>query len=452
MSKTYNVNREVQDAFYRYKMPAIVAKVEGKGNGIKTVIVNMVDIARALNREAIYPTKYFGIELGAQTHIDTVNDRYIVNGSHDEMKMQEILDGYIKKFVLCQSCCNPETKLTVRKAGIIQNCQACGYKGELRAISHGLSNFIIKQHKINKQGDKKKKKGEKEKKEETKDIYAKDRTEVKASKGTIKNDGWAGDDGWDSDSDDELAEQAKKIALCDMKPENMTPVQRGQAFEEYIQNLIDTDQLADMMKSKEKVMEVVMKADYYEIKNKANLVLFDKLFVEENFAPALKKYRVLFCLMNRDVLDAEQVDEKAMKNTMFALECFFDKFPNVIDKTAHFVKFMYDLDIVEDSQIIEWGESKPSKKYVSKELSATLKEKARRVVEWLKTAESESSEEESDEDGEIAFDERAQAGTVTAEEVNKPAQTNGTGDATVEEKIEAVNSDGEAEDIDIDDI
>ena len=32
-----------------------------------------------------------------------------------------------------------------------------------------------------------------------------------------------------------------------------------------------------------------------------------------------------------------------------------------------------DLDIVEDSQIIQWGESKPSKKYVSKELSPTLK-------------------------------------------------------------------------------
>ena len=34
-------------------MPAIIAKVEGQGNGIKTVIVNMCDIARALNREAI---------------------------------------------------------------------------------------------------------------------------------------------------------------------------------------------------------------------------------------------------------------------------------------------------------------------------------------------------------------------------------------------------------------
>jgi hypothetical protein len=34
-------------------MPGIVAKVEGQGNGIKTVIVNMVDIARALNREPV---------------------------------------------------------------------------------------------------------------------------------------------------------------------------------------------------------------------------------------------------------------------------------------------------------------------------------------------------------------------------------------------------------------
>jgi len=45
-----NVNRSLSDQFYRYKMPKILAKVEGKGNGIKTVIVNMVDIAKSLNR------------------------------------------------------------------------------------------------------------------------------------------------------------------------------------------------------------------------------------------------------------------------------------------------------------------------------------------------------------------------------------------------------------------
>ena len=49
------------------------------------------------DRRTSDPTKYFGIELGAQTHIDTVNERYIVNGSHDEMKMQEILGTWVVK-------------------------------------------------------------------------------------------------------------------------------------------------------------------------------------------------------------------------------------------------------------------------------------------------------------------------------------------------------------------
>lgn len=65
-----NVNRNVTDIFYRYKMPRIQAKVEGKGNGIKTVIVNMAEVARAIGRPATYPTKYFGCELGAQTQFD----------------------------------------------------------------------------------------------------------------------------------------------------------------------------------------------------------------------------------------------------------------------------------------------------------------------------------------------------------------------------------------------
>lgn len=115
--------------------------MEGKGNGIKTVIVNMVDVAKALNRpptckfaftisyiitiilSVVFhyedflfaissdPTKYFGCELGAQTQFDAKNDRYIVNGSHEANKLQDMLDGFIRKFVLCSECDNPETDL-----------------------------------------------------------------------------------------------------------------------------------------------------------------------------------------------------------------------------------------------------------------------------------------------------------------------------------------------------
>ena len=57
------------------------------------------------------PTKFFGCELGANTQFDKKNDRYIVNGSHDADKLQEILDNFIERFVLCPECENPETEL-----------------------------------------------------------------------------------------------------------------------------------------------------------------------------------------------------------------------------------------------------------------------------------------------------------------------------------------------------
>lgn len=57
------------------------------------------------------PCKYFGCELGAQTQMDHKIGRYIVNGAHESNKLQDMLDGFIKKFVLCAECDNPETDL-----------------------------------------------------------------------------------------------------------------------------------------------------------------------------------------------------------------------------------------------------------------------------------------------------------------------------------------------------
>lgn len=61
------------------------------------------------------------------------HERFIVNGSHDAEKLQDLLDGFIRKYVLCPECDNPETDLKVlaKKGTISQSCKACGFHGPL---------------------------------------------------------------------------------------------------------------------------------------------------------------------------------------------------------------------------------------------------------------------------------------------------------------------------------
>ena len=126
-------------------MPSLVVKVEGKGNGIKTVILNLDDVAKSLGRPSIYLMKYFSCELGTQTRFDSKNHRYIVNGLHDTEKLQDMLDIFIKKFVLCEMCLNPETSYKIlQKRGVIKSsCGACGHSFKID-MSHKLANYIVK--------------------------------------------------------------------------------------------------------------------------------------------------------------------------------------------------------------------------------------------------------------------------------------------------------------------
>jgi translation initiation factor 5 len=43
--------------------------------------------------------------------MDEKSERYIVNGCHDQAKLQDLLFTFIDKFVLCEACGNPETSL-----------------------------------------------------------------------------------------------------------------------------------------------------------------------------------------------------------------------------------------------------------------------------------------------------------------------------------------------------
>jgi translation initiation factor 5 len=143
-----NIGRDDTDSSYRYKMPALITKIEGRGNGIKTVILNIVEVSKALHIHPSYPTKYFGIELGAQSKFQT--DRAILNGAHEVKDLHKLLDKFIQSFVLCPKCSLPEIKMIVKKE-IKIDCASCGYhsvlKSQPKLISYILKNSDKKKNK-----------------------------------------------------------------------------------------------------------------------------------------------------------------------------------------------------------------------------------------------------------------------------------------------------------------
>lgn len=458
---TVNVNREVTDVFYRYKMPRISAKVEGKGNGIKTVIVNMVDVAKAIGRPATYPTKYFGCELGAQTQFDYKNERFIVNGSHDGEKLQTMLDGFIRKFVLCPACDNPETELLVstKKQTISQGCRACGFHGPLE-VNHKLNTFILKnppkmdpatQGSSLTEGkrSKRSKKGAEDEKtgnggasatsngnhntsNEGEDEESVSIITVEAPKQVADGDD---DDTWTADVSvdavrarmEDLTDGAKCMTISDDLEKSEK--ERLDMFFEFVKKKRDAGELDSVAVHKELYSE----ADRLDVLHKAPLILVELLF-STNIIQEARKHRNLLLRFT-----VEQ--DKAQRYLMGGLEQIIALHPDkLMDKVAGILKLFYDLDILDEKTILEWA-SKVSKKYVSKEVSAEIHEKATPFVKWLKEAEEEESSEEEDDDLEIEYDDRAQATIRKAPTAVKKSAA-----------AAADDDDGEGEEIDIDDI
>jgi translation initiation factor 2 beta subunit (eIF-2beta)/eIF-5 len=121
----------IGDKHYRYMMPSILTKVEGNGNGIKTVFPNLVDVANAIGRPAEVINKFFGSELGALSNYIKADEKFLVMGSFQRDIIQQRVYSFIRKYVLCTRCRNPETTLSIKKKAVISTCGSCGHKGEV---------------------------------------------------------------------------------------------------------------------------------------------------------------------------------------------------------------------------------------------------------------------------------------------------------------------------------
>ncbi|XP_062858262.1 eukaryotic translation initiation factor 5 [Trichomycterus rosablanca] len=399
-----NVNRSVTDQFYRYKMPRLIAKVEGKGNGIKTVLVNMVDVAKALNRPPTYPTKFFGCELGAQTQFDAKNDRYIVNGSHEANKLQDMLDGFIRKFILCPECDNPETDLHVnaKKQTIGNSCKACGYRGMLDT-RHKLCTFILKNPPgtENESGSVKKDKEKKNRK--------KDKENGSSSGDADKNNGIDAPDAVDGNDDDEdwaeeTTEEAQRRRMEEIS-EHAKGLTLSDDLEKTVEDRVNIFYSFVKQKKEQGVIDsadkdILAEAERLEVRAMGPLILSELLF-DENIREQIKKYK-------RHFLRFCHNDKKSQKYLLGGFECLVKlHHSQLLPRVAIILKDLYDADLLEEDVILAWAE-KVSKKYVSKELAKEIHAKAEPFVKWLKEAEEESEGSEEEEEEEEEEDENVE--------------------------------------------
>lgn len=359
------------------------------------MIPNMVEIAKALLRPPTYTTKFFGCELGSQVTIDLKNEKYIVNGAHEAEKLQNLLDGFISKFVLCPSCLNPETTLEITKDEVIfRNCKACGAVKPVD-MRHRLTAFILK----NPETAKKSKKDKKSKKSGSNDA-----SELPTPEATHQNS----QDEDDAD-DDELTRRINAEAANlpqtsqlddgwaeDTSPEAVARRMKELQVEGAVEMLMEDeeddnplDEFADFVTLSESAssQEIYDKAFSLEIRNDRACailaqILFDAAINEkqiEKHVPTLNKF---------------MTSEKAQKAFLGGIERLVCKIhKELLPKVPVILKLIYDADLVDEEVFLSWAE-KPSKKYVDRASAKEVRLKAQPFLKWLQEAEEDDSSEE----------------------------------------------------------
>ncbi|KAL8877977.1 MAG: hypothetical protein Q9198_004119 [Flavoplaca austrocitrina] len=418
---TVNIRRDVSDPFYRYKMERIQSKVEGKGNGIKTVIVNLSSVASSLSRPPSYVIKYFGFELGAQTNNNPNDDRWIINGSHEASKLQDYLDGFISKFVLCKQCKNPETDVNFKDGYILLDCKACGQRSTVDGRLK-LSSFILKNQPKKGKKDKAEKKARRAKAKENgeaeqngngnggsgesnsdnaeaddvdgpAEAASDDNADVKEPDHAedVKDDVWAVDVSEEAVKAraKELPEDLKQKLVFDEGDEDAEGEGGGNsAYDQLGSWIISTAESKAGGVGELEDVEIYVKAKDLGVgtKHKTLSVLAQTIF-DDNIVDQIPKR----ASMLKKMITSERHEKAFLGGT----EAFVGKErPKLVSAIPKILLAYYQNDLVSENVLKTWN--KASKKYVDIGTSKKVRQAAKPFLEWLENAE--SDEEESEEE------------------------------------------------------
>lgn len=375
--KEVNIPRYVDDLFYRYKMPPLKAKVEGRGNGIKTVIENMSAIGEALSRPPSYMTKYFGFELGTQTICDAKNDRWIVSGKHEEEDLAKLLDDFIDRYVLCGKCSNPETVILIAKNNIELKCSACS--GITSVVKHRLNTYIQKFPPSTETEYDQQASAQSQFVEEDEGMGTVDDIDIGVD-GVVPENYDDDDDEWKADFSEAAVEQRRRELLGN----SSTTVFADDDGSEKPEKKLDDPmvELASFLKEnlESDDIEILKKIKLMSEKNgwsNSRIIqnVFSCLFSESMLQNLPEKCHVLSLVVQTP---------KDQQIVLFLFEKLCESDETIIPKVSAVLNAFYDEDVVEEETILKWY-NHPTKR-INAKVGKSVRKHAEQFVDWLQNA------------------------------------------------------------------
>jgi len=337
-------------------MPIMKIQVTGKHQGRETVILNLKEVAKALERDTLYIMKYFGIEFSSRFTCDDKTSSYQIHGNYEVEELAVVLDKFIESYVLCASleCKLPETNLEITGNKLKMTCRACGNSTVITS-DHKLTNFILKNVRTG--------------------IIVKERVEDdKVDNVNVEPFSWS------VDTSDEAVEKRKQEAFGG-KPKGGEESE-GSEVQKHLQELKEfvttKPDLTVFVSRVHKLQRQFGWNDHQVIQN-LFMILFDNNIIYQ--INSLAEYIEPFV--------CDEKDQRLVLNCLEKL-CHIDK--AVIDNIVHILYGLYEQDIVEEETFYKWH--KAMNKKLNVKISKLVRINAKQFIQWLQEAEVEEEDDD----------------------------------------------------------
>jgi len=365
----------------RYKTKQLQIQITGKSKMMKTMLVNILDVAKDMQVPPSYIGTFMGYEIGAQAKWDPKKperQQAFLSGEHATKDLSKIALQFIQEVVLCPNCVLPEivTEVDPGLSKVFGRCRACGGFNELRITNEKFKRYILNHPPTTKGGSFSGAKNIKEKeaavkkqvvKQNERDKLEKQKEEQTTVVPKEKHRSEEEEIVWFSDTSDGAAKARRERMLPD-------------AFSKTAKKPLEIAEVKANLDSPENLLELKTLNGLSDCD--VVPVIFDAIIPKDatNLAPIAK---------NKEALKNFVVDEEGQTALLRCIEKFCGETqPSLVSKAALTIKEIYDEELLDEQVILSWFEDQNTLQKV--------KDNVAPLIKWLKETEEESGSEADD--------------------------------------------------------